>query len=259
MSFAELRRRLRNQTLHRRLSKWEISLKNHPNTRNATNKIPRRIGNTRTRFMKKHIQFSIDKLRDRKQIILELIHKSDNIQGEVIIYLDDVSTKHLTLLVIPKSHRLLVWQGSEARKPFFVSVHVSWATRIHEPHVLQASINHIGVRDVSWRLSHEANTGEVALLALDLLILLWARGVITGDVEVTQGSKRSGHDLLELLLLVPEVVLLLVIALVAGVISLGVVVLIGGVKLLPLGAVSDEVGSVATHEATPRRSSPLLV
>jgi hypothetical protein len=55
------------------------------------------------------------------------------------------------------------------------------------------------------------------------------------------------------------VVLLLVIALVAGVISLGVVVLIGGVKLLPLGAVSDEVGSVATHEATLRRSSPLLV
>jgi hypothetical protein len=28
----------------------------------------------------------------------------DIIQGEVIIYLDDVGTKHLTFLIIPKSH-----------------------------------------------------------------------------------------------------------------------------------------------------------
>jgi hypothetical protein len=51
-----------------------------------------------------------------------------------------------------------------------------------------------------------------------------------------------GHDLLKLLLLllVPEVVLLLVIAL-AVVIPLGVVKLVGGVELLPLRAVGDEV------------------
>jgi hypothetical protein len=47
-------------------------------------------------------------LQDRKQIIPELVHKSDIIQVEVVIYLDDASTKHLTLLVIPKSHILLV-------------------------------------------------------------------------------------------------------------------------------------------------------
>jgi hypothetical protein len=64
-----------------------------------------------------------------------------------------------------------------------------------------------------------------------------------------------GHDLLELrLLLIPETILLLVIALIAGVILVVVVliVLIGGVELLPLGAVSDEVGGVAALEATPR-------
>jgi hypothetical protein len=64
-----------------------------------------------------------------------------------------------------------------------------------------------------------------------------------------------GHDLLELhLLLIPETVLLLVIALIAGVIPVVVVliVLIGGVELLPLGAVSDEVSGVAALEATPR-------
>jgi hypothetical protein len=46
-----------------------------------------------------------------------------------------------------------------------------------------------------------------------------------------------------LLLLVPEAVLLLVIAL-AVVIPLGVVILVGGVKIIPLGAVGDEVGGV---------------
>jgi hypothetical protein len=46
------------------------------------------------------------------------------------------------------------------------------------------------------------------------------------------------------------VVLLLVVALVAGVVLVGVVILVGGVELLPLGAVDDEVGSTA-HEATP--------
>jgi hypothetical protein len=48
------------------------------------------------------------------------------------------------------------------------------------------------------------------------------------------------------------VVLLLAIALVAGVISVVVVVLVGGVKLLMLGAVSDEVGGVTALEAAPR-------
>jgi hypothetical protein len=55
------------------------------------------------------------------------------------------------------------------------------------------------------------------------------------------------------------VVLLLVVALVV-VVPLGVVVLIGGgVELLPLGAVGDEVGGVTAVEAAPRRSPPLIV
>jgi hypothetical protein len=109
----------------------------------------------------------------------------------------------------------------------------------------------VGVRDVPWWLAHEAKAGEVIRLALGPLILLGAGGVITGEVEVTEGCTRSGHHLLELhlLLLVPEVVLLLVVAL-AVVISLGVVILVGGgVELLPLGAVGDEVGGVTTLEA----------
>jgi hypothetical protein len=55
-----------------------------------------------------------------------------------------------------------------------------------------------------------------------------------------------GHHLLEPLLL------LLVLAL-AVVVLLGVVVLVGGgVELLPLGVVDDEVGGVTALEAAPR-------
>jgi hypothetical protein len=88
---------------------------------------------------------------------------------------------------------------------------------------------------VPRRLAHEAKTGEVVHLALGPLILLGAGGVITGEVEVVEGSTHSGHHLLELLLLlVPEAVLLLVVALVAGVVPVVVVVLVGGVELVPL-------------------------
>jgi hypothetical protein len=111
-------------------------------------------------------------------------------------------------------------------------------------------ITYIGVRDMLWRLAHEAKAGEVAWLALGLLILLWA-GVIAREVEVTEGSTHSGHHLLKLLLL-------LTLTLVTGVIPVVVVELVGRVELLLLGAVSDEVGGVAALKATPRWSPPLL-
>jgi hypothetical protein len=113
---------------------------------------------------------------------------------------------------------------------------------------------------VPRRLAHEAKASEVARLALGLLILLGAGGVVAGEVRVAEGGTRSGHHLLELLLLllVPEAVLLLALALVARVVPVVVVVLVGRVGLLPLGAVSDEVGRVAALEAAPRRPPPLL-
>jgi hypothetical protein len=65
---------------------------------------------------------SINHLRDREQIIPKLVHKSDIIQGEIVIYLDDAGTENLILLVIPKSHILLVKQGSELENHFLFSV-----------------------------------------------------------------------------------------------------------------------------------------
>jgi hypothetical protein len=111
---------------------------------------------------------------------------------------------------------------------------------------------------VPRRLAHEAKAGEVICLALGPLILLRTGGVIVGEVKVAEGCTRLGHHLLELLLLVPEAVLLLVMALVV-VIPLGVVILVGGgVELLPLGAVGDEVGGVTALETALRKSPPLL-
>jgi hypothetical protein len=71
-------------------------------------------------------------------------------------------------------------------------------------------------------------------------------------------SSCSGHHLLKLLLLVPEAVLLLALVLVTGVVPVIVVVLVGGVELLPLGTVGDEVSDVAALEAAPRRPPPIL-
>jgi hypothetical protein len=110
---------------------------------------------------------------------------------------------------------------------------------------------------VPRRLAHEAKPGEVARLAFGPLILLRAGGVVAGEVEVAEGGTHSGHHLLRLLPIL-GVVLLLVVTL-AVVVPLGVVVLVGGgVELLPLGTVSDEVGGVAALEAAPRRCPPLL-
>jgi hypothetical protein len=108
MPLPELGRRLRNQAPQRRLSIRKISLENISNARYATNTLVQRIKNMRIRLAKKHTQISITQLRDRKQVISQPINKSDIIQGEAVIYLDDVGTKHLTLLIIPKSHILLV-------------------------------------------------------------------------------------------------------------------------------------------------------
>jgi hypothetical protein len=54
------------------------------------------------------------------------------------------------------------------------------------------------------------------------------------------------------------VVLLLALTLVIGVIPIVIVVFVGGVKLLLLEVVGDEVGGVTALEAAPRRSPPLL-
>jgi hypothetical protein len=111
--------------------------------RDATNTLAGRVKSMRIRLAKKHTQVSITQLRDRKQVVSHPGHKSDIIHGEAVIYLDDTGPKRLILLVILKSHILLVWQVSEAGEPFLISGHVSRATGIHEPHVLQASIYHL--------------------------------------------------------------------------------------------------------------------
>jgi hypothetical protein len=70
-------------------------LKNISNVRDATNTLARRIKNMQIKFVKKHTKISITKPRDRKQVVTQPIHKSDIIQGEAIIYLDDIGIENL--------------------------------------------------------------------------------------------------------------------------------------------------------------------
>jgi hypothetical protein len=77
MPLPELGRRLRDQASQRRLSRGKIILENIPNMRDATNTLVGRIKNMRIRLAKKHTQINITKLRDRKQVVSQPVHKSN--------------------------------------------------------------------------------------------------------------------------------------------------------------------------------------
>jgi hypothetical protein len=83
-------------------------MRNQPEKLCQCEKYHKQVCHKNQELAKENIQISIDKLRDRKKIIPELVHKSNIIQGEAVIYLDDSGTEHLTLFLIPKSHILLV-------------------------------------------------------------------------------------------------------------------------------------------------------
>jgi hypothetical protein len=97
-------------------------LKNIFNARDATNTLARRIKNMRIRLTKKHTQISITKLRDRKQVISQPIRKSDIIQGETIIYLDDADTSTIPFLSSPKVTYFLRDRGVRLEKHFLFPV-----------------------------------------------------------------------------------------------------------------------------------------
>jgi hypothetical protein len=73
------------------------------------------------------------------------------------------------------------------------------------------------------------------------------------EFSLEKSKSHSRHDLLELLLIIIifEEVLLLVVALIARVVLSGAVILVGGVELVSLGAIGNEVSGVATLEAVP--------
>jgi hypothetical protein len=66
MPLPKLKRGMRKQTPQGRLSKWEICLKNISDLRNTTNQIASWVKNSWIRLLKKHMQISILKLRDKK-------------------------------------------------------------------------------------------------------------------------------------------------------------------------------------------------
>jgi hypothetical protein len=119
--------------------------------RDATNTLARRVKNIRIQFAKNHTQISINKLRDRKQGVSQPIHKSDIIQGEAVIYLDDADTKHLTFLVIPKVTCSLCDRGMRLENHFLFPVmcHEQPESMSHVPSK-PLSITYIGREKGRW-------------------------------------------------------------------------------------------------------------
>jgi hypothetical protein len=72
--------------------------------------------------VKENIQISINQLRDRKQITLELAHKSTIIEGEVVIYLGDAGTETLSFLSSPKVTYSLCDRGVRLENYFLFPV-----------------------------------------------------------------------------------------------------------------------------------------
>jgi hypothetical protein len=102
MPLPELKRRLRNQTLHRYLSKRKIILKNLPNARNTTSKVTAGIMNFRTRFAKKNAQININKLRDREQINLNFFTSASSFKVKWLFTLMTLAPNILPFLSSPK-------------------------------------------------------------------------------------------------------------------------------------------------------------
>jgi hypothetical protein len=97
-------------------------LKNISNTRDATNTLARRIKNMRIRLVKKHTRISITKLRDRKQVVSQPVHKSDIIQGEAVIYLMTPVPSTLPFLSFPKVTYSFCDRGVRLENHFLFSV-----------------------------------------------------------------------------------------------------------------------------------------
>jgi hypothetical protein len=69
----------------------------------------------------------------------------------MLIYLDYALCLHFTFLVVSESHIFFVLHGGEIGEPFSISGHVSRATGVHQPHVLQSSIVHLHrTREGRW-------------------------------------------------------------------------------------------------------------
>jgi hypothetical protein len=130
--------------------------------------------------------------------------------------------------------------------------------RMHKPQI--RIVNHDPFTVITWFgthiIVHGSKSSDFIRSTFKLKIQLFvfmknlAKQLI---LIVTKGSIRSRHHFPQLLLLlVPEVILLLALTLIAGVVPVVVVVLVGGVELLLLGAVGDEVGGVIALEAAPR-------
>jgi hypothetical protein len=122
MPLPELGRRLRNQAPQRRLSRRKISLENISNARDAKNTLARRIKNMRIRLTKHHTQISITKLRDKKQVDLNLSTRATSFKVKQSFILMTSVPSTLPFLSSPKVTYSLCDRGVRLENHFLFLV-----------------------------------------------------------------------------------------------------------------------------------------
>jgi hypothetical protein len=143
MPLPELKRRQREQTPQGRLSNWEISLKDISNLKTPQT---RPLDESRTQesdLWKNTLKSASTSWEIESWLYLNLFTRATSFKVKWSFTLMISVPSTLSFLSFLKSHILLVWLGSEARELFLITGHVSWATRVHEPLVLQASVQHL--------------------------------------------------------------------------------------------------------------------
>jgi hypothetical protein len=142
MPLPQLGRRTGHQTLGRTKRAREIGSKDTAKRKNLANKISMRIKNSTQAGLKTHLKSILKKLRNRKQIKMQIRNQSNILEKKALIDPHGPTRQHLTLAIVPESDVLFTYHGVEAGEPFGTSGHVARTSGVNEPRVLQASVLH---------------------------------------------------------------------------------------------------------------------
>jgi hypothetical protein len=118
MPLPKLRGGSSHQTSRRTERVRKISSKDTTKRDNLANKISLRVKNSRQAGLKAHFKATLKKLRNRKQIEMQIRDQSNILQDKALIDPNGPTRKHLTFVVVPECDVLLTLHGVEAGEPF---------------------------------------------------------------------------------------------------------------------------------------------
>jgi hypothetical protein len=118
MPLLKLRGGSSHQTSRRAERVRKISSKDMAKRNNLANKISLRVKNSRQTGLKANFKVILKKLRNRKQIELQIRDQSNILQDKTLIDPNGPTRKHLTFAIVLECDILLTLHGVEAGEPF---------------------------------------------------------------------------------------------------------------------------------------------